>query len=121
MVKQGFHTPWTQSLIIPIFESGDKNDPSNYWTIMISLLLAKLYCIILEKNISEWLEMEGKRVKGQAGLRRNHLAMDHLITLRIIAKECRNNESDLFCCFVDFIKAFDTLPRSKPMEYARGA
>ena len=29
-VKQGFPTPWTQSFIIPIFKSGDKNDPSNF-------------------------------------------------------------------------------------------
>ena len=33
-VKQGFPTPWTQSLIILIFKSDDKNDPSNYRTIM---------------------------------------------------------------------------------------
>ena len=52
VLKQGFHTPWTQSLIIPIFKSGDKNDPSNYHTIMIIPLLAKLYGIILEKNIN---------------------------------------------------------------------
>ena len=71
-VKQGFPTPWTQSLIIPIYKSGDKNDPSNYQTIMISPLLAKLYGIILEKKINGWLEMEGKRAKGQAGFRRNH-------------------------------------------------
>ena len=45
VVKQGFPTPWTQSLIIPAFKSGDKNDPSNYQTIMISPLLAKLYGI----------------------------------------------------------------------------
>ena len=35
-LKQGFPTLWTQSLIIPIFKSGDKNDPSNYRTIMIT-------------------------------------------------------------------------------------
>ena len=63
-VKQGFPTPWTQILIIPIFKSGDKNNPSNYHTIMISPLLAKLYDIILEKKINEWLEMEGKIDKG---------------------------------------------------------
>ena len=49
-VKQWFPTPWTQNLIIPIFKSGNKNDPSNYWTIMISPILAKLYGIILEKR-----------------------------------------------------------------------
>ena len=78
VVKKGFPTLWSQSLIIPIFKSGDK-------TIMISPLLAKLYVIILENNIDEWLEMEGKRAKGQARFRRNHSTTDHIITLRIIA------------------------------------
>ena len=63
-VKKGFPIPWTQSLIIPIFKSGDKNDPSNYQTNMISPILAKLYGIILEKKINGWLEIEGKRAKG---------------------------------------------------------
>ena len=56
--------------------------------------------------------MEGKWVKGQAGFKRKHSIMDHLVTLSIIAKECRDNESDLFCCFEDFRIAFDTLPRN---------
>ena len=47
VVKQGFPTPWTQSILIPIFKSGDKNDPSNYQTIMIIPFLVKLYGIIL--------------------------------------------------------------------------
>ena len=33
VVKHGFPKPWTQSLIVPIFKSGDKNNPSNYMTI----------------------------------------------------------------------------------------
>ena len=33
--------------------------------------------------------------------------MNRLLTLKIIAEECHNNKSDLFCCFVDFIKTFD--------------
>ena len=98
--------------MIQIFKSGDKNDPSNCWTIMMSPLLAKLYGIILEKKINEWLEMEGKRTKGQVGFRRNHSTTKHLTTLRIIAKECRNNKYNLFCCFVYFRKYFDTVPRN---------
>ena len=38
--------------------------------------------------------------------------MDHLITLRIIVEEFRNDKSNLFCCFVDFRNAFDTVPRN---------
>ena len=52
-VKQVFPTPWNQSLIIFIFKSSDKNDPSNYQTIMIIPLLAKLYGIVLENKIND--------------------------------------------------------------------
>jgi hypothetical protein len=58
VVKKGFPTPWTQSLITPIFKSGDKNNPSNYETILISPFLDKLYGIILEKNINVWIESD---------------------------------------------------------------
>ena len=78
---------------------------------MISLILAKLYGIILEKKISIWLESHGKRAKGQAGFRRYHSTMDHLVTFRIIAKVFRNTKTNLFCCFVDFRKDFDMVPR----------
>ena len=84
-VKQGFPSSWTQSLIIPIFKSGDKNERSNYQTIMISPLLTKLYGIILEKKINGWIEMEGKQAKGKVGFRKNHSTTNHLLTLRIIA------------------------------------
>ena len=79
---------------------------------MINPLLAKLYGIILENKLSIWLESEGKRAKGQAGFRRQHSTMDHLVMLRIIVEDCRNDKSNLLCCFVDFRKAFDTIPRS---------
>jgi hypothetical protein len=63
-IQQGFQKPWTQSLIVPIFKSGDKNNPSNYRTIMIIPILAKLYISIFENKISTWIESNGKRAKG---------------------------------------------------------
>ena len=71
-----------QSLIVPIFKNGDRNIPSNYRTIMISSILAKLYGIILEKKISIWLESHGKISKGHDGFRRYHSTVDHLLILR---------------------------------------
>ena len=79
---------------------------------MISPLLAKLYGIILENKLSIWLESEGKRAKGQVGFRRQHSTMDHLVMRRIIVEECCNDTCNPFCCFVDFRKAFDTVPRN---------
>lgn len=110
VVKQGFPKPSTQSFIIPIFKSLDTNNPSNYQTIMISPLLAKLYGIILERKLSIWLESEGKQAKGQACFRKQHSTTDHLVMLKIIVEECRNDKSNLLCCFVDFRKVFNTVP-----------
>ena len=75
-------------MIVPIFKNGDKNNPSNYRTIMIIPLLSKLYEIILEKNVNIWLEILVKKVKGHAGVIRYHLAMDHLVTPRTIVEKC---------------------------------
>jgi len=79
---------------------------------MIGPLLAKLYVIILERRLSIWLESEGKWAKGQAGFRKKHSTTDHLITLRIIVEEFHNDKSNFFCFFVNFRKAFDTVPRN---------
>jgi hypothetical protein len=40
-IEQGFPKAQTQSIIVPIFKSEDKNNPSNYRTIIISTILAK--------------------------------------------------------------------------------
>jgi hypothetical protein len=59
VVKHGFPKTWTQSLVVPIFKSGDRSNSSTYMTIIISHILAKLYIIILEKKINIWLESHG--------------------------------------------------------------
>ena len=64
-------------------------------------------------KISLWLETHGKRVKGQARIRRYHSIVDHLVTLRIIVEECHNHKTNIFYCFSDFRKTFDTIPRTK--------
>lgn len=110
-VTHGIPKLWMQRLIVPIFKSGDKNVPSNYRTIMISHILVKLYGMILEKNISTWLEIHGKRDKGKICFIRNHSTIDYLVTLRTIVKDCHNSKVDLLYYFVDSRKDFDTTPQ----------
>ena len=66
---------------------------------MISLILSKLYGIILEKNINLWLERHGKRDKGWYGFGRYYSTVDHLVTFRIIAEEFRNTKTNNFLLF----------------------
>ena len=41
-IKQGFPNDWLINWIKPIFKVGDKNQVSNYCTIMVSSTIAKL-------------------------------------------------------------------------------
>jgi len=52
VVKKGFPEPWTQSLIVLIFKNGDRKIPSNYMTLIISPILAKLYELFWKRRLT---------------------------------------------------------------------
>ena len=86
-IQQGLPIDWSTSLAIPLFKSSDVNNSSNYRTIMINPLFAKLFGSMLENKISKWAEERDKCVKGQACFRPKHSRVDHCITLGTSLKE----------------------------------
>lgn len=110
-IAQGLPNDWQQNWITALFKSGDKNQPANYRTIMVSSCMSKLLGSTLEQAISSWAEVNNKRAKTQAGFRPKHSTIDHLVSIRVLMEESRLKGKPLFCCFVDFKKAFDTVPR----------
>jgi len=99
--------------IVPIHKVGDMLDPSNYRTIMIGHTLAKLYGAVMKAELSSYAEKEGLRASRQAGFRRSFSTIDHIFTLRCLIDHARVRKRQLHCCFVDFRKAFDTIPRAR--------
>ena len=87
--------------------------PGNYRTIMIGHTLAKLYASILEQQLSRWAEKSCKRAPGQAGFRKGFSTLDHIFTLRTIIEEGRSEGRKVYCTFVDFRKAFDTISENR--------
>ena len=47
------------------------------------------------------------------GFKSKHSTVDHGITLRHIIEKVWEGKEEVFCCFVDFKKVFDTIPRDK--------
>ncbi|MCO5612696.1 hypothetical protein L7F22_066965 [Adiantum nelumboides] len=103
---------WQQNWIKALFKKGDINQPTNYRTIMVGSCMSKLLGSILEQAISSWAKTNDKRAKGQASFKPKHSTIDHLISLRVLMEESRLKGKNLHCCFVDFTKAFDTIPRA---------
>ena len=43
----------------------------------------------------------------------DHSTYHHMLTLRGIIEEARHKRQRVYCCFVDFCKAFDTVSRAR--------
>lgn len=58
---EGFPPTWTMNTISPIHKARDAMDLGNYRTIMIGHILAKLYGLVLEAELSALAETAGFR------------------------------------------------------------
>jgi hypothetical protein len=78
---------------------------------MVGLILAKLFAMILDKRLSEWVKQHGLRAKGQIGFHKNYRTIDQLFILQTLIEYRKAKKKPIYYCFVDFKKAFDTVLR----------
>ena len=108
----GFPHERHENRIQSLHKEGDRNSLTNYRTIMVSSIMAKLFSTILEMRPRKWAEDHNKRAYGQARFRPGHKTIDHSVTLRVLMDKSQLEGTTLYCCFVDFKKAFDKVPRA---------
>ena len=117
MLASHFPERLSVGLITAVHKSGDKFDMSNYRGITVGSVIAKLFAIILEQRLSTWAEEHAVKAKGQAGFRKDFRTTDNIFILRSLIDKQRQTRQKgktgkLYCCFVDFRKAFDTVQRA---------
>ena len=116
LLSRGVPQSWCTGVIHPIFKSGDVNDPGNYRGITVTSVLVKLFAMVLEARMSTWAEQSELRAHGQAGFRKDHRTSDNIFILQSLIKHAKKSRKKLYCCFVDFKKAFDSVPRQRLWE-----
>lgn len=105
-------TQWVCNTLTPIFKkSGDSHDMDNYRGIAVGSILGKVFSNILTHRLNCWAEQYHVRAISQAGFRPAYGPLDHIFVLRHLVDKARFTKQPLFCCFVDFRKAFDTCQR----------
>jgi hypothetical protein len=72
--------------------------------------------LLLKSNLSKWAKVHKKRVPSQAGFRAHHNTLDHVLCLRVLGEQAKRLHKPLYCCFVDFSKAFDKVSKHKLWE-----
>ena len=110
-------TCWNTSAIYPIHKKGSKLDPDNYRGISLLPCLSKLFSAILNQRLLKFTIENEILSQEQLGFIPGNRTSDALITLHnLINDYCINNKKHIYGCFVDFKKAFDSIPRHKIFE-----
>ena len=87
-------------------------DPNNYRGISLLSCIGKLFTSLISQRISQYVEHFELQGAEQAGFRKGFSTMDHLFVFNsLIQLYTRFKKRNLYCCFVDYRKAFDTIPR----------
>ena len=103
---------WALGMVVPIFKEGPKLDPSNYRGITLISCIGKLFLSILNNRLIEFVKEKKLLSPSQLGFVTGNRCSDaHIIIYNLIKKKCHSQNSRIYSCFVDFKKAFDSVPR----------
>jgi hypothetical protein len=110
-LMEGFLKVLSTEVVYAFFKRGNASKFDKYKGITVGLILAKLFAMILDKRLSEWVKQHGLHAKGQVGFRKDYCNIDQFFILRILIEQSKAKKKPFYCCFVNFKKTFDTMPR----------
>ena len=102
-----FPDDWGRAIITPIFKKKDKLNCGNYRGISLLSHAGKVLALILQRQILK--KTEDILSEAQAGFRPGRSTVDQLFTLRQITEKYLEKQKALYCCYIDFEKAFDSV------------
>ena len=103
---------WLKGAIRPIYKNkGDSKCQENYRPITIFSCFGKLFTYILYARLNKFLDAHNKLEENQAGFRAGYSTMDHIFVLHALTEIAKTQKKKLFCSFIVFSKAFDSVWR----------
>ena len=103
---------WLEGIIKPIYKKkGDPLQPDNYRPITILSCFGKLFTAVLNLRLNNFLNEHEILEENQAGFREGYSTNDHIFVLHALIELLKAKKLKLFCSFVDFSKAFDSVWR----------
>ena len=88
--------------IIPLYKSGGKNDPCNYWPISLLSTFSNIFKKLVHVRIYDYLCKFDVENKSQFGFRKSYNTSDVVLELICDVGNCLENSSYLIAVLVDF-------------------
>ena len=73
--------------------------------------MGKFFSKILYNRLEQYLDTNSIICKKQIGFKKGSRTSDHILTLKTIIDKAFKSSKKVYACFIDFIKAFDTINR----------
>ena len=103
---------WIRGIIIPLYKKkGGKSNTDNYRGITIMSCLGKLFTSVINARLTKFVENIELIGAEQAGFRKGFSTADHIFTFKCILDLYLSRKKKLFCAFIDYKKAFDSVDR----------
>ena len=102
---------WKRSVFIPIPKKGNAKECSKYHTIVFISHARKVMLKILQARFQQYMNRELHNV--QAGFRKGSRTGDQIANIRWIMEKAREFQKNIYFCFIDYAKAFDSVDHNK--------
>ena len=100
-----------RSVFIPIPKKGNDKECSNYHTIALISHASKVMLKILQARLQQCMNRELPDV--QAGFRKGRGTRDQIANICWIIKKAREDQKNIYFCFIAYAKAFDCVDHNK--------
>ena len=97
----------TEGIIIPLFKKGHANDANNYRGITLISCLEKIFTSV------KWSDKNSIVTDAQFGFKPGYGTTDAIFSLHTVISKVLSSKKKLYCCFVNYRKAFDSVNRYK--------
>lgn len=110
----GLPPTWTESILVPTFKKGDRNDPACYRPISLLDSLVKVAGRVILNRLQMWAENAGVISELQYGFRQGLGTVEQSLNLcLLLGKYTQAKKGSLYLCFVDLSSAFDGVNHQK--------
>uniref|UniRef100_A0A672KW72 Reverse transcriptase domain-containing protein n=1 Tax=Sinocyclocheilus grahami TaxID=75366 RepID=A0A672KW72_SINGR len=101
---------WCEAVICPLYKNGDKNDVENDRGISLLNVFGKIFTKVLNRRLVSYVEVNNMFYEEQAGYRSDYSTIENIFILQsVVLKYITKQKGRMYCIFVDFSKAFDSV------------
>ena len=112
VLRDKYPKAWSVAALVPIPKpKGNPMLHDDHRGIAVGRAIAKLYSTVMNNRFDEWAEGNGHRAHGQFGFREKKGTLDAAFILRHSIEKYAAERKPLYCAFIDFRKAYDSVDR----------